>query len=74
MALGRNVDRTVFTIVNFSGQNVWIGHNQNVRDTGTWMGVKVLDGASWEDEHHKGEVWLWMTTSGWITVEETVKE
>jgi len=72
--LARNPKRAAYTITNFSGYDFFLGHDQDVRDSGTDMGHKLVNGSGWEDEFWKGEVWLYGTTTGTVTVDEVVKE
>jgi hypothetical protein len=72
--LPRNPKRAAYTVVNFSGYDVYLGHDQNVSDSGPTMGIRIINGSSYEDEFHKGEVWLYCVSSAVVTIEESLKE
>jgi hypothetical protein len=72
--LPRNPKRACYTVVNFSGYDVYLGHDQNVRSSGPTKGIKIMDGSSYEDEFHRGEAWLYSDSAAEVTVEEALKE
>jgi len=72
--LARNPKRAAYTIVNFSGYDFYIGEDQDVRDSGSDMGVRLVNGSGWEDEFSKSEIWVYGTTAGTLTIHEVVKE
>ncbi|RLG47480.1 MAG: hypothetical protein DRN92_03135 [Thermoproteota archaeon] len=69
--LVRNPDRVVFSILNYSSYDVYVGYDKNVSTTGKTKGILVkANGGGMEDEYHKGEVWAIATAETEITVVE----
>jgi len=66
-----NPDRVVYSILNFSSNDVYIGYDKNVSTTGKTKGILVkANGGGMEDEYHKGEVWAIATAETEVTVVE----
>jgi len=72
--LPRNPKRAAYTVFNPSPHTIYLGHDQNVTDAGPSMGIQIIPGAAYEDEFHKGEVWLYCASAAVVTVEEALKE
>ena len=72
--LSRNPKRVVYTIINDSSVDVYVGFDKNVSTTGKTKGILVASGGGvWSDEFHKGEVWAIASSQTQVTVVETTK-
>ena len=72
--LARNPKRVVYTLINDSAYDVYVGFDKNVATTGKRKGILLAaNGGIWSDEFHKGEVWAIASTQTQITVVETTE-
>jgi len=72
--LASNPDRAVYSIQNFSSQDIYVGYDSNVATSGANTGAKLTaNGGLLEDEFHKGEVWAIASSNAQVVVIEVNK-
>ena len=73
--LSKNPNRLTYAILNTSATNVYVGFDSSVTYSGERRGIPVLaNGGFWQDEYHKGDVYVVAEADTEVTVIEVVKE